>query len=123
MLIPKVRSHNYINGYVFSLIEFILAAGVILPFFVYYLWHARILLAIISLGLILNFIMIVSFAFASLRRKERSIGLAFYRDARVRKQVAQEYPDLQSDTIILCLSLLIPFWLTGAVLYESWKRQ
>ena len=122
MLIPRIRWHNYINGHVFSLIEFILAAGVILPFFVYYLRHAKILLAIISLGLILNFTMIVSFASASLGRKERSIGLAFYRDAKVRRQVAQEYPDLQSDTVILCLSLLIPFWLTSAVLYESWRR-
>jgi hypothetical protein len=112
----------FLNGHIFSFIEFILAAGVILPFFVYYLWHGRILMAGISLGLVLNFTTILSFALASLRRGEKSIGLAFYRDARVRRQVAQEYPDLQSDTLILSLSLLVPFWLTSAVLYESWRK-
>ena len=107
MLTPKIRAHNYINGYIFSAIEFILAASIILPFFVYYLLHGRILLAGISFGLILNFIMVVSFALASLWRKEESIGWAFYLDAKVRRQVAQENPNLQSDTLILCMALLM----------------
>lgn len=122
MLTPRIRAHNYINGHLFSAVEFILAACIILPFFVYYLLHGRLLLAGISLGLILNFIVIVSFALASFRRGEKSIGLAFYRDAEVRRQVAREYPDLQSDTVILCLALLIPFCLAAAVLYESWRK-
>ena len=122
MLTPKIKAHNYINGYMFSAVEFILAAGIIFPFFVYYLWHGRLLLAGISIGLVSNFIVIVSFALASLRRGEESIGLAFYLDAKVRRQVAREYPDLQSDTVILCLALLIPFCLTVAVLYESWEK-
>jgi len=122
MLIPKIRSHNYINGYIFSVIEFILAAGIIIPFCVYYLRHGKILLASISIGLILNFIVIVLFALAALKRREKSIDVAFYLHARVRRQVAQKYPDLQADTVILCLALPIPFCLTAAVLYELWKK-
>lgn len=106
----------------FSVIEFIVAGGIIFPFVVYYLMHGRILLAIIGIGLVLNFIVVVLFALGSLRRGEKSIGLAFYLDAKVRKQVAHEFSDLQNDTLSLSVALLIPFYLTAAVLYESLKK-
>src|SRR5262245_48566427 len=96
--------------------------AIIFPFCFYYLRHGKILLASISIGLISNFIVIVVFALAALKRREKSIGLAFYLHANIRRRVAQEYPDLQADTVILCLALLVPFCLTAAVLYESWKK-
>lgn len=118
MLTEKIKTHNYINGFVFSAVEFILVAVIILPFFIYYVVHERILLSIISCGLILNSLTISAFAILSIRKKEKSIGFRFYRDTGLRNEIGKSQPNLFNDTMILCFSLLIPFYLFFVIIYE-----
>ena len=119
MFLAKIKSHNYINGFIFSAIEFLIAAAVILPFFIYYLTHGRVLYAYVAGGLILNFLVIVFFAAYSIYKKEKSIGLSFYFDKEKRNNVSEKNPHLLSDTLVLCLGILIPFCLTLFAIVES----
>ncbi len=66
MFLEKVESHNYINGYKFSAIEFMLATILVAPFCIYYITHDRLLYACMAAGLILNFLTIVFFAARSI---------------------------------------------------------
>ncbi|MBW4061014.1 hypothetical protein HJC99_00350 [Candidatus Saccharibacteria bacterium] len=122
MFIAKVKSHNYINGYWFSAIEFSLASFVVAPFSYYYLAHNRIIFGILSIGLIMNFLVIVGFAVESIIQGERGLGMAFYRDRRVREKIASQYPYLGRDTIMLCVGFLIPFYLATAIYIETAHR-
>jgi hypothetical protein len=119
MILEKIRSHNYINGFKFSAIEFLLAALVIAPFFIYYLGHSKWLQALFSGGLILNFLTITFFAYSSLLKKEISIGWRFYLDSNLRKSIGKEYSHLTKDTLVLCIVMLIPFALFSISLGES----
>ncbi len=123
MLLERVRSHNYINGLKFSAVEFIFAALIIIPFLVYYSTHHRIWSAILAVGLILNFLTIVLIAFVSAFKKEKSIGIQFYTDPILRKDIAKTYPHLTIDTLILCASMLIPFVLCVIVLVDTFFYQ
>ena len=122
MLIEKIRSHNYINGLRFSAIEFALATLLIGPFCIYYISHGRFLYAAVASGLILNFLTITFFALVSLAHHEKSIGLSFYLDPENRRRVRAEYPHLSTDTLILCIAIVVPFSLfLGALLESAYK--
>ena len=119
MLLEKIRSHNYVNGLVFSAAEFLFAALVTTPFFIYYVLHSRALLAVLAAGLILNFLTIVVFALLSKYRGEKSIGIPFYTNPALRRRIAETYPHLTADTLMLCASMLVPFVLLVVAVYES----
>ncbi len=120
MLTEKIKTHNYINGFIFSALEFIVVAIVILPFCIYYIIHVRVLLAAIAVGLIVNCLTISAFAILSIQKKEKSIGLKFYFDPELKKKAGISEQHLLKDTIILCAALLLPFYLFLVIVYERY---
>ena len=116
----RIRLHNYLNGHVFSFVEYLLAAVVLAPFLAYYLTHSRAAYAIVASGVIFNCFAISAFALMSVLRGEQSIRLRrFARDRDLRKKVAIEHPNLSRDTLILSVTVLIPFWIFAAVLFDQ----
>ena len=119
MLLDKIKSHNYLNGLVFSAVEFFLAALVVAPFFIYYITHEKLPYATVSAGLIINFLTITFVALQSLYKKEANLGLSFYFHKEKRRAVSKNYPHLGRDTIVLCIGFLVPYCLFLVVLCES----
>jgi len=119
MFLERIKSHNYINGFTFSAVEFLFAALVIAPFGIYYVTHGKVFNACIAGGLVLNFLTIVFFAVNSSFKGEKSLGLSFYLNREKRKEVARTYPHLTTDTFILCIGMLIPFCLFVFSIIES----
>jgi hypothetical protein len=119
-LLRMIRMHNYINGNIFSLIEFLVMSVVIAPFAVYYIFHGPWLYATIAVGIVLNCLTISFVALQSLIRNEESIGLMkTYFDKDVGKRVRAEYPKMSQETFILCVAVLIPFLLLVASAYDA----
>jgi hypothetical protein len=91
-----IRNHNYLNGNLFSFIEFVVVTLVILPFAAYYI---------------------------VLMKKEKSIGIVkLYSDNALREKIRAEYPNLASETIVLCVAILVPFSIPIACTYRSAMR-
>jgi len=114
-----VRLHNYVNGIKFSAYEFIVAALVVAPFAVYCAVHNHALYATLSAGLIANFLVIVVFAVQSLLKHEESIGIMQLLNKQSRSEIYAQYPNLDTLTLILCVTLVIPFLLVGLVVCEK----
>jgi hypothetical protein len=118
MLIKKIQDHNYLNGYLFVTIEFGLFVSVVFPFTIYYLLSGKTTLAIIGLGLIINFTTMALFSARSMLRKENSLGIHKLYNKKKRNEIRLNYPTLTKDTTILFLTLLVPFMLTIIVCIE-----
>ena len=114
-----VRLHNYVNGLKFSAYEFIMASVTVAPFTAYYVVHGRVVYAVLSLGLIANFLVIVVFAIQSLMRREKSIGIVQLFNKQRRGEVHAQYPNLDTLTLILCMALIIPFLLAVTIVCEK----
>jgi len=114
-----VQIHNYVNGFKFSAYEFIAASLIVAPFTVYYAVHDRTLYATLSAGLIANFLVIVVCAVQSLVKHEESIGIMQLFNRQRRGEIHAQYPNLDTLTLILCVTLVIPFLLVGLV---SWEK-
>jgi hypothetical protein len=123
-MLRVIKNHNYLNGNIFSLIEFLLMALVLAPFAVYYIFHGPRSYAAIAVGIVLNCLTVSFVAMQSLLRKEESIGLRkTYFDKDVAKRMRAEYPNMSQETFILCVAVLIPFLLFIASAYDaSMKR-
>jgi hypothetical protein len=118
-MIRYIKNHNYLNGLLFSFFEYLLVVIIIAPFLVYYLIHGRDLYALIAAGIIFNCLTVSYFALVSILKKEKSVGIVnLYNDRELRKKVGTKYPDLSRQTVILSLTVLIPFWIFGAVLFD-----
>src|SRR5262245_60669372 len=99
-MIRRIKLHNYINGFWFSLFEYLIVAAVLTPFLVFYVVHGWTLYALAAGGVVLNCLTVCGFAIASIRRREQCIGLLrFSRDAELRKRIAVDYPHLSHDTL------------------------
>ena len=118
MLKQKIQEHNYLNGYLFVVIEFGVFIMVILPFTLYYILHGKIWPGIIGLGLIVNFIPMLFFALRSLLRKEKSIGIHKIYNKMQRDDIKERFPNLSLDTLVLLVCLIIPFLLVIALCIE-----
>jgi hypothetical protein len=121
-MIHIVRIHNYLNGFKFSTYEFILSSLIVLPFSFYYLTHNNFLYGLVSLGLIANFLIIVLFALQSIRRNEKDIGIKKLFKKERRGPIHEEYPNLDTMTLVLCITLVIPFLLVILILAEKTKN-
>lgn len=114
-----IRSHNYLNGNIFSLVEFLLTAGILFPFTAFYFLHEHYILGTIGLGIIFNCLIIVLIAAISLGNKEKSIGIIkLYSDKEIRRKVLLENPHMSIDTFLLCITIVIPFCLFVFTLYD-----
>jgi hypothetical protein len=108
-MIKKIKLHNYLNGFVFSMIEFLVLILILMPFMIYYFLHGRLLYGMISFGIVLNAAVIVGFAVNSLIKKEEDLGLRKLFNREIRNKVHEKYPNLQNDTYILTFAILLPF--------------
>lgn len=55
MILGKIRSHNHLSGFLFSIVEFLIMALVTGPFGLYYIIHTRYLYAFVFFGTIINY--------------------------------------------------------------------
>jgi len=118
MLIEKIKTHNEVNGFVFSVVEFALIALSIVPSALYYLMHARVISGIIASGIVANALTVVAFGVRALVVKQRSIGILRWFDKRERAAITLRYPHLTRDTLIVAAATLIPFVVLLCIIYE-----
>jgi hypothetical protein len=117
-MLRRIRSHNILNGMLFSIFEFGFTALIIAPFAVYYIIHGKLLYATISVGIILNCLTIVMIGLIQLRQGEKDLGLRPLYNKNYREQVARENPHLFGDTMLLVATILLPFALLALTLGE-----
>jgi len=117
-MIQRIKTHNILNGILFSMIEFVVAALIVAPFAIYYVLHGRTLYAAIAIGIILNFLVVVAFGLQQYKNKEKDIGIRQLFNKNTRETVGREHPHLGGDTTILVITLLLPFVMVICVLYE-----
>lgn len=121
-MVERILAHNRLNGLLFSLIEFGLFSLLVAPFAVYYGLHGRWVLFAICVGVICNFLTIVTFAARSLKSGEKSVGHRKLLRREERVEIAKQYPHLMTDTLTLTVTSLLPFVLLVAVRVEKRKR-
>ncbi len=117
-MIDRIKTHNILNGIVFSIIEFVVTAGIIAPFAIYYVLHGRVLYAVVAIGVILNCLMIVAVGIQQYGRKEKDVGIQHMFNKDVRERISREHPHLSADTSMLVITLLLPFVLFVSTLIE-----
>ena len=117
-MIHRIKVHNLLNGIVFSIVEFLVTVLLIAPFAVYYVLHDKVLYATITIGIILNCLMIVIFGIQQYGNKEKDLGLRHLFHKDVRENISREYPHLRNDTLILVITMLLPFIMFLWVFYE-----
>ena len=117
-MIRRIRSHNILNGILFSVSEFAFIALVITPFAFYYLTHEKHLYALVAIGIIFNSLTIVTFGWIQLRRKEKDVGISDIYEKSYREKAIKENPQLFGDTLILVATILLPFVLLIMVFSE-----
>jgi hypothetical protein len=117
-MIDRIKTHNILNGIIFSVAEFVIAALIVAPFAIYYVFHGIVLYAAIAIGIILNFLMIVAFGLRQYRNNEKDIGIQHMFNKSVRETISREYPNLSNDTSVLVITTLLPFVMFISVLYE-----
>jgi hypothetical protein len=123
-MITLIKNHNYLNGLIFSFFEYLVVAAILAPSAVYYLAHAQWLYGAITVGVILNCLTVSAFALASMREKGTSVGIwKIYGDADLRRKIQAEYPGISRETLILSVTVLIPFWILCAVLRDLFLKQ
>lgn len=121
-MIERIKIHNYLNGFVFSMIEFLIVGLILMPFTVYYFLHSRFFYGMAGLGIILNSLLISAFAINSLNKKEKDLGLRKLFNPQVRHEMHNKYPNLQRDTYILSALILLPFMLCVFCLIDWLKN-
>jgi hypothetical protein len=122
-MLRRIRDHNYLNGQVLSFVEYLFVAAVVALFLVYYLANGRTLYALVAIGIVLNCLTVSAVALVSLLRGERSIGaMRLWRDRELRRKIAREYPHLSQDTVVLSITVLIPYWIFGAAVLNAFSK-
>jgi hypothetical protein len=117
-MIRRIKSHNLLNGILFSISEFGFTALIIAPFAFYYISHDKFLYAFIAVGIIFNSLSIVAFGLVQYRYREKDIGFPRVFEKSYREQAIKENPHLFLDTTILVVAILMPFALILITLFE-----
>ena len=117
-MINRIKTHNILNGIIFSIVEFVVIDLIIAPFAIYYVVHGKVLYATISVGIILNCLMIVLFGLQQYKNKEEDVGIQHMFNKSVRERISREHPHLSNDTSVLVITMLLPFVMFIWVLYE-----
>jgi hypothetical protein len=108
-MLKMIREHNTLNGFGFTIAEFLVLAVLLMPFVLYYWLHQRWWEGLIATGIVLNCATVAVTAARQRRRGEKEVGLRAMRRPELREQIAREHPSLAAHTMTLTLSLLIPF--------------
>lgn len=117
-MIRRIREHNQLNGIAFSTVEYAiaaLAAGFIA--FAFGL-NGRWLGLALSIGIVINCLIVVGFGVAAWRRGERGSSLGRLADPEYRRQVRRDHPSLMQDTLTLAIVAIVPFALTIGVVAD-----
>ena len=117
-MINRIKTHNILNGIIFSIVEFVVIDLIIAPFAIYYVVHGKVFYATISVGIILNCLMIVLFGLQQYKNKEKDVGIQHMFNKSVRERISREHPHLSNDTSVLVITMLLPFVMFIWVLYE-----
>jgi hypothetical protein len=118
-MIRRIKSHNILNGILFSISEFAFTALVISPFAVYYIAHGTYLYALIAVGIIFNCPTIVVYGLVQLRRRAIDAGISRVNEKSFRERALRENPHLFGDTLLLAATILLPLVLFIVTLIES----
>ena len=120
-LLQMIREHNRLNGFRFVIIELFVVALAALFISVSGVLHGRWPVALIGTGIAANAVAVIAIAVAQMRDHEQSEGLLKLRSSQFRADIGQKYPKLSSHTVVLLVSILIPFLLV-ALLYVQRPR-
>ena len=122
-MINRIKTHNLLNGILFSVLEFVFTALIIAPFAFYYTLHHMALYAIVTTGIIVNCLTIVAFGLQQYRNREKDLGIQHMFNRDVRERIGREHPHLGNDTSILVVTLLLPYvlflWVLGELLFRK----
>jgi hypothetical protein len=66
-------------------------------------------MAVIAAGLISNFLVVLFFSIRSVIRKEKSLGITKLFNKKILTEVKSQYPNLNLDTTIFVICLVLPF--------------
>jgi len=122
-MIQRIKTHNLLNGLIFSLIEFLVIALVISPFAIYYVVHAWAWYALVTIGILLNCLTVALISWRQWRGNERGIGLRRFMDKEEREKIGHANAHLLADTLKITITALLPFVLITLVAYEFLSRR
>src|SRR5262245_460065 len=117
-MIQRIRTHNLLNGLVFSILEFLIIALVVSPFSIYYVVHRHMIYALVSIGILLNCLTVVLIGWRQWRGKEKGVGLRRFMDKEEREKIGRENPHLLAGTLTITITALVAFVLIALVVYE-----
>ena len=117
-MIQRVKTHNLLNGLLFSIIEFLVIALAISPFVIYYVLHARVIYALVSIGILLNCLTVALIGWRQWKDNEQGVGLRRFMDKEEREKIGHANPHLLADTLKITITALLPFVLIALVAYE-----
>jgi len=121
-MIQRIRTHNLLNGIKFSIAEFVIIALLISPFAIYYILHAKVIFALVSVGLILNCLTVAALGLRQWFGKEQGIGWRGLLDKKERARIDRANPHLLKDTLLITVTALVPYVMIGLVAYELLTR-
>lgn len=122
-MIRKIKLHNYVYGFTFSLLEFLFIIVIIGSFMFYYFIHGVLLYGIVALGIVLNCLVFVLFAAISIIKNEKSLGIIKFLKQKDRAETHRRFPVLQRDTYLLSVLTLLPFILIICCLIEIFRKK
>ncbi len=109
-MLRRVLEHNRLNGYAFVTAEFGIVSAAVFVFAVLYGMQGRWFYAAIAAGITANALLVFGTALASLLRHQPSIGVRrLYINPAVMAEVQQSNPRLLRDTMLIVVTVLIPF--------------
>ena len=118
-MITFIRHHNFLNGLLFSFLEYVIVAAIIAPFGWYYIAHSDWLYAVCAVGIMGNCLTVAAFALVAMIKREPSIGIwKLSTDRALRQKIAAEYPHLSHETLVLSAGVLIPFFIFASVAWD-----
>lgn len=122
-MIQIIKTHNLLNGLLFSILEFLVIVLVVSPFSIYYFTHERVMYGLISLGICLNCLTVSLIGWRQWRGNEQGLALRRFMDKEERERVSHANPHLLADTLKIVITALFPFLLIALVVYELLSGQ
>src|SRR5215510_2131919 len=117
-MIQRIKTHNLLNGLIFSMVEFLVIALVVSPFAVYYVVHSQVIYALVSVGIFINCLTVALIGWRQWRSNEQRIVLRQLTAKKKREEIGRANPHLLADTVTITIAALLPFVLMALVSIE-----
>jgi hypothetical protein len=108
MIVARIKRHNIVNGFVFSLVEFALVAAIVGGFSVYALIQEKTVVGLVGLAIAVNCLPVMLYSVQSLRANEKQIGFRAWLTRTNRALIAQRYPETGVDTVVIVIATIVP---------------